>query len=81
MRKLFVLLLMLPAVVLAGGLGIRLGPLMNELRDEIEYQLTSLARPGWTFSTGDTDHHAACGAARIAGNPEILTGALRANPS
>jgi len=64
-------------IVLAGGLGIRLGPLMNDLRDEIEYQLTSLARPGWTFSTGDTDHHAACGAARIAGNPEILNGALR----
>jgi len=61
-------------VVLAGGLGIRLGPLMPDLRDAIEDQLTSLARPGWTFSTGDSDHHAACGAARIAASTAVGSG-------
>ena len=36
--------------------------------------LTSLARPGWTFSTGDSDHHAACGAARIAASTAVGSG-------
>jgi predicted NBD/HSP70 family sugar kinase len=61
-------------IVLAGGLGIRLGHLMPDLRDAIEDQITSLARPGWTFSTGDSDHHAACGAARLAAGEQAACG-------
>ena len=57
-------------VCLAGGTGIRLAPLLPELRRQIEDQLTSLARPGWTLFCGDSDFHAARGAARIAVNPE-----------
>ncbi|HZL36275.1 MAG TPA: ROK family protein [Tepidisphaeraceae bacterium] len=53
-------------VVLAGGLGIRLGHLLPELKLLIETHLTSIARPGWTLAAGDSDFHAARGAARMA---------------
>ena len=53
-------------IYLAGGTGIRLGPLLAPLRSAIEIGLTSLARSGWTFDCGDSDFHAACGAARAA---------------
>lgn len=53
-------------VCLAGGTGIRLSHLLPELRKSVEAQLTSLARPGWTLFCGDSDFHAAMGAARIA---------------
>ena len=52
-------------IVLAGGLGIRLGPLLGELRKSIENQLTVLARKHWTFDVGNSDFHAAAGAARV----------------
>jgi predicted NBD/HSP70 family sugar kinase len=53
-------------IVLAGGLGIRLGRILHPLRQMIEKDLTSIARPGWTFDIGGSDFHAACGAARLA---------------
>ena len=53
-------------VALAGGIGNRLGGLLPPLRDRVWHQLTSIARPGWTLTTGDSDFHAAQGAARSA---------------
>ena len=53
-------------VALAGGTGIRLGRLAPALQDEVNVHLTSVAQPQWTLFTGDSDFHAAAGAARIA---------------
>ncbi len=53
-------------IILAGGVGIRLARLLPELREAIERDLTRLARPGWTLSTGNSDFHSAIGAARLA---------------
>lgn len=52
-------------VVLAGGIGIRLAHLIPTLKQQIDTNLTSVARKDWTLSAGTTDHHAACGAARV----------------
>ena len=54
-------------ICLCGGIGIRLRHLLPALRDRIEHNLTSLARPDWLFTTGDDDFHAARGAAALAG--------------
>ncbi|HEX2973801.1 MAG TPA: ROK family protein [Tepidisphaeraceae bacterium] len=53
-------------VVLAGGLGIRLGHVLPRLRQIIETNLIHIAKPGWTLTVGDSDYHAALGAARMA---------------
>ncbi len=53
-------------IVLAGGLGIRLGRVLPALQQLVQLDLTRIARPGWTLSTGSSDFHAACGAARMA---------------
>lgn len=53
-------------VILAGGVGIRLGHALPRLRGLIESKLTNIAREGWTLSVGDSDFHAAAGAARLA---------------
>lgn len=53
-------------VVLLGGIGIRLRSKVEVIRGLVARNLTSLARPGWTLSTGEHDHHAAIGAARLA---------------
>ena len=53
-------------IVLAGGIGIRLAPMIDQLRALIATRLTSVAREGWTLLTGDHDFHAALGAARLA---------------
>jgi len=53
-------------VCLCGGIGIRLKHLIPNLREKIQTQLTSLARAGWTLTTGDDDFHAARGAAQMA---------------
>lgn len=53
-------------IVLCGGIGIRLRRLLPLLRARIEDKLTNVARPEWTFSTGDNDFHAAQGAAAVA---------------
>lgn len=54
-------------VALAGGIGIRMGHLMGKLRELVEDRLTNIARPGWTLVAGESDFHAAQGAARLAG--------------
>jgi predicted NBD/HSP70 family sugar kinase len=53
-------------VVLAGGFGIRIASVLQGLRSMVETRLTRIAREGWTLSVGDTDFHAARGAARLA---------------
>lgn len=53
-------------VCLTGGIGIRLKRLLPKLRVQIETHLTSVAKPEWTFTCGDSDFHAALGAARMA---------------
>jgi predicted NBD/HSP70 family sugar kinase len=53
-------------VCLAGGIGNRLGHLLPDLRRTVEDRLTGIVRPGWTLATGDSDFHAARGAARAA---------------
>lgn len=53
-------------VCLAGGVGIRLGHLTQEIAKAVDCELTGVARPDWTLSTGDSEFHAALGAARIA---------------
>ena len=53
-------------VCLAGGIGNRLAHLVPDLRRAVEDRLTSIARPAWTISCGDSDFHAAQGAARAA---------------
>jgi predicted NBD/HSP70 family sugar kinase len=53
-------------VCLTGGVGIRLKPLVDEIKAAVDRALTSVARPGWTLTTGESDYHAACGVARYA---------------
>lgn len=53
-------------VFLLGGVGIRLGPSIEILRERIDLQLTSMAREGWTLETGWTAYHGALGAAMLA---------------
>jgi predicted NBD/HSP70 family sugar kinase len=54
-------------VCLAGGVGIRMGRLLPDLRRRVERDLTRLAREGWTLTVGDDDFHAARGVAKLAG--------------
>src|SRR3954453_18277464 len=54
-------------VCLAGGIGIRMGRLLPDLRARVERDLTRLAREGWTLTTGEHDFHAATGVAKLAG--------------
>jgi predicted NBD/HSP70 family sugar kinase len=53
-------------VVLAGGIGIRMAHLAEPLHALVSTHLSSIARPNWTLTVGDSDHHAARGAARLA---------------
>ena len=53
-------------ICLAGGVGIRLGHLLVDLKRAVDCELTAVARTDWVLSTGDSDFHAAAGAARIA---------------
>lgn len=53
-------------VRLLGGVGIRLGPLVPEIREMVARDLTSVAREGWTLGCGTSQFHAANGAARVA---------------
>jgi predicted NBD/HSP70 family sugar kinase len=53
-------------VCLAGGVGIRLAGFAPALRLAVAEQLTDIARPDWTLTTGDSDFHAAQGAAKLA---------------
>lgn len=53
-------------VVLLGGIGVRLKPVLAVLDRMVRRHLTSVADPRWTLSCGDDDFHAARGAARLA---------------
>jgi predicted NBD/HSP70 family sugar kinase len=53
-------------IALAGGVGIRLGRLLPEIKSAVDANLTTVARAGWTLFAGENDFHAACGAARYA---------------
>jgi predicted NBD/HSP70 family sugar kinase len=53
-------------VCLTGGVGIRLARLAGEIKLAVEKDLTRVARPGWTLTTGKDDYHAARGVARFA---------------
>jgi hypothetical protein len=53
-------------VTLAGGIGNRLTHLLPELRRAVDHHLTRIARADWKLTTGDSDFHAAQGAARSA---------------
>lgn len=53
-------------VCLAGGLGIRLGRLLPDLKSAVDDGLTNIARGDWMLTAADSDFHAARGAARIA---------------
>jgi predicted NBD/HSP70 family sugar kinase len=52
-------------ICLAGGIGIRLKHLLPVLKQMIDSNLTSVARPDYTFTCGDDDFHAARGAAML----------------
>ena len=54
-------------VVLAGGIGIRMAHLVEPLHSLVSTHLSSIARHNWTLTCGDSDFHAARGAARLAG--------------
>ena len=54
-------------VVLAGGVGIRLGHAVAAMQAAVNERLTRSARPGWSLGVGEHDFHAAAGAARAAG--------------
>jgi hypothetical protein len=53
-------------VCLAGGIGIRIGHLLVELRNLTNDKLTRIAHPDWTLFAAKDDFHAAIGAARLA---------------
>jgi len=53
-------------VVLLGGIGVRLKPVLPVLDRMVRKNLTSVADPKWTLKCGDDDFHAARGAARLA---------------
>lgn len=59
-------------VCLAGGIGIRLAHLLTDLHAATSEHLTRIARPDWTLTAGDSDFHAAIGAARLAVGPPHL---------
>lgn len=54
------------SIVLLGGVGMSLAPIVTPLRARIQTQLTSLARPDWTLEAGTHRHYAAVGAGLLA---------------
>ena len=51
---------------LTGGIGIRMKHLLPIIRQMVEKDLSSIARPGWTLTCGTDEFHAAKGAAKFA---------------
>ena len=51
---------------LTGGIGIRMKHLLPMIREVVEKDLSSIARPGWTLTCGTDEFHAAKGAAKFA---------------
>lgn len=56
-------------VLLMGGIGIRLRRLASEIKAACDDRLTSVAFKGWTLECGESDLHAARGAAYLASRP------------
>lgn len=54
------------SIVLAGGIGIVLPRNQGLIYSKVNDRLTKLARSGWSLQFGDSLHHAASGAARLA---------------
>lgn len=54
-------------IALLGGVGIRLAPLIDGLHAATSRELTSLAQRDWQLKAGESDFHAAAGAARLSG--------------
>ena len=52
-------------VYLAGGVGIRSAHLLTDLKAMVDVNLTRIAKPNWMLGAGDSDFHAARGAARM----------------
>jgi predicted NBD/HSP70 family sugar kinase len=53
-------------VVLVGGIGTRLAPIIPQIKQACDANLTRIAHKDWTLTAGDHDFHAALGAARLA---------------
>src|SRR5262249_54193402 len=53
-------------VLIVGGVGTRLAKLIPDMKSAVDTNLTSVARKNWTLSAGDSDFHAALGAAFLA---------------
>lgn len=53
-------------VVLVGGVGLLLRPVLPTIDEAVRLRLTNLAKPHWQLMLGDDDLHAARGAARAA---------------
>jgi predicted NBD/HSP70 family sugar kinase len=53
-------------VLIVGGIGIRLARLIDQIKQAVDTNLTSVARKDWTLAAGSDDFHAARGAARLA---------------
>lgn len=64
-------------VALLGGLGIRLAPRLHAIDRLVRDGLTSLAIPDWQLCAGDSDHHAARGAADLARDGAASISGLR----
>lgn len=64
-------------VALLGGLGIRLGHQLSAIDRLVRDGLTSLAVADWRIAVGDSDHHAARGAADLARATSATTVGLR----
>ncbi|MCX5688360.1 MAG: hypothetical protein NTV94_00965, partial [Planctomycetota bacterium] len=52
---------------LLGGVGMMLTACGDRLRGLVDENLTCVAIPGWSLGFASSAHHAACGAARLAG--------------
>lgn len=53
-------------ILLLGGVGLALRPLLGALETQVRTALTTLARPECRIAIGSSPFHAACGAARLA---------------
>ncbi len=53
-------------VALLGGVALGIAQLKHDMASLVADGLTNLARPGWHLWIADHEHHAACGAARLA---------------
>ncbi len=52
-------------IVLLGGVGLALRPLVEQIKHAVNDRLTPLSRDGWTLECGDSTYHAAQGACRF----------------